>query len=219
MVKVGKARSWIYGVLALLMICLLAGSVSAAWFRSSKRQQKKPAAPTFVVGSVVVFPFDQVGLSKVPETLGADMASALRTTLGGHAKCFLYLYSSKLAPVTRAKSDQELKTNEDVAPFTEDKTKALKLARLLGADYYLAGSIDDYMMDTAAKAAQMTVSVDLVNAKTGKLVKTVLVTGRTPDSSTRSEEDEARALAAGEVVAKLKVQLTEAAPVAEQPAK
>jgi hypothetical protein len=69
--------------------------------------------------------------------------------------------------------------------------------------------VEDYRIDNMRKSAQITVSVNVVSTKTGKVIKTMLVTGHTPDGATVSEEDEARALAAGDAVAKLKAQLFE----------
>jgi hypothetical protein len=79
----------------------------------------------------------------------------------------------------------------------------------------LSGSVEDYQIDSANKVAQITVSVNLINVKTGKVAKTLLVTGRTPDGATASEEDDVRALAAGDAVAKLKAQLLEEAAPAD----
>lgn len=206
MAKMGKIRVWLSLGVVGIVACSVVGPAGAGLFGRSKGKQKE-AAP--VVQSLIVFPFDQGEVSSVPETTGEDIASALRSSIGGSDRYMAFLYRDRLAPIKRAREDNTLKLKEDMAPFAQDKEKALKLARLLAADYYLVGSIEDYNIDASKKIAQMTVSVDLMEAKTGKLLRTMLVTGRTPDSAMSTEEDEARALAAGDVIAKLSSQLAE----------
>ncbi len=57
--------------------------------------------------------------------------------------------------------------------------------------------------------AEVTLSAELVETKTGKLIKTLMVTGTPPQSSKPVDMDDARALAAGDAVTKLKNQLLE----------
>lgn len=208
MIKMSKYYNWL-SIALVLVFCLAAvGSADAGLFGLFK--SKKKALRETNVQSLVIFPFDSsVDTAKVPEGFGDDMASALRSLLVDNDQYWVYYYSDRLAPVKRAKDENELKPHELTAPFADNNEKCLKLAKLLAADYVLSGSVEDYRIDSAHKSAQVTVSVNIINAKTGKVVKTMLVTGRTPEGTSASEEDDARALAAGDAVAKLKAQLFE----------
>ena len=191
----------------LLIGCLAAGSADASLFglfkgRSSRASASKPS-------SLIVFPFDQPQSIQAPEGMGGELASALRTMLNGNKRFSPILYKEKLSPIKRAREDSTLKPNEDVAPFTEDQSKPLKLARLLAADYFIVGAIEDVKVDAAKKTAQMTLSLDLVDANSGKLVKTMLINGSTPQDANSASQEDAVALAAGDAITKLKVQLLE----------
>ncbi|MEN6358373.1 MAG: hypothetical protein ABFD83_14970 [Armatimonadota bacterium] len=208
MIKLDKYCGWLIIGLILILGVAAVGSADAGLFGLFK--SKKKASKDIVVQSLVIFPFDNnVGVDKLPVSFGDDMASALRSILAENEQYWVYYYTDRLAPVRRAKDDNELKPTETTPPFTDNSEKCLKLARLLAADYLLAGSVEDYRIDSTRKSAQVTVSVNIMNTKTGKVIKTLLVTGHTPEGTSPSEEDDARALAAGDVIAKLKTQLFE----------
>ncbi|MHB9035316.1 MAG: hypothetical protein ACYC64_01525 [Armatimonadota bacterium] len=210
MIKVDRNRLWLSIGLILVFSVVALGAANAALFGLIK--SKKKGAAAVISESLVIFPFDTGSASgKLPATFGEDVASALRSTLVGNDQYWVYFYTDRLAPVKR----ENLKPKDSGPPFAEDTEKCINLARLLAADYLIAGSVEDYQVDSATKVAQITVSVNLVNAKTGKVVRTLLVTGRTPDGTSSREEDDARALAAGDAVAKLKTQLLEEATPVE----
>ncbi|MGC8861719.1 MAG: hypothetical protein ACP5R5_02975, partial [Armatimonadota bacterium] len=149
---------------------------------------------------------------------GEYVAADLRTMLSGSEAYAAFLYRERLAPIERAKLDNVLKTPDYTPPFAADKAKALKLAQILAAEYYLVGEIDDLQVDRANHVAEITLKADLYDAKTGKLVKTFLVTGKTPDSTTTSEEDELRDLAKGSAVTKLAAEVAAVSPEESKPA-
>ncbi|MCE5323440.1 hypothetical protein LLG46_09035 [bacterium] len=211
MIKIDRYFSCLIVGLVLILGIAAVGSADAGLFGLFK--SKKKASKEIVVRSLVIFPFDNsVGVGKIPENFGDDMASALRTILSENDQYWVYYYTDRLAPIKRAKDEGEIKDDDDATgPFTVDTNKCLMLAKLLAADYLLVGSVEDYRIDGAHKSAQLTVSVNIMSTKTGKVVKTLLVTGRTPEGSSPSEEEDARALAAGDVIAKLKAQLFEEA--------
>jgi hypothetical protein len=207
MIKVDRCRLLVSLVLVLLIGSVAVGSADAGLFGLFK-SRKKGSTPV-VTQSLVIFPFDNAVGVKLPETFGEDVASALHSMMFSNDHYWVYFYTDRLAPIQRAKDDGGIKPQETTPPFSEDREKSVKLARLLAADYLLVGSVEDYKMDIANKSAQVTLSVNLVSTKTGKVVKTLLVTGRTPEGSSNGEEEDVRALAAGDAVAKLKVQLLE----------
>ncbi|MCE5199674.1 MAG: hypothetical protein ABFD54_11875 [Armatimonadota bacterium] len=201
----GRTRLWLSLSLIAIISAMAVGSADAALFGLLK--SKKKSATVTSSSSLVVFPFDKSASVNIPNTFGEDIASALRSMLSGNNKYWVYMFYDRLAPIKRAKEDASLKTQDVSAPFSEDRSKCLKLAQLLSADFYMSGSIEDYRFDSAKKTAQMTVAVELVNVRSGKPVKTLLVTGSTPQSAVSAEEEDMRALAAGDAVAKLKTQI------------
>lgn len=205
--KLGRMRIWTGIGVVLLIGCLAAGSADASLFGLFKGRSSRTSAPK--PSSLIVFPFDQPQGMQAPVGMGGELASALRTMLNGNKRFSPILYKEKLSPIKRAREDSTLKPNEDVAPFTEDRSKPLKLARLLAADYFVVGAIEDVKIDAAKKTAQMTLSMDLVDANSGKLVKTMLINGSTPEDANSTSQEDAIALAAGDAITKLKVQLLE----------
>lgn len=202
-----KTRVWVALGLVAVVGCLAANSSEAALFGLFKGKSK--SADPVQVSNLVVFPFDQAQGVQLPAAMGESFASALRSILVGSKQYSPLLYRDRLAPIKRARDDSSLKPREDVGPFAEDRTKPLKLARLLAADYFVAGAIEEVRMDSTKKAAELTVSMELVDVKSGRLVKTLLVTGRTPDNAIGANQEDAVALAAGDAVAKLHAQLLE----------
>lgn len=203
--KMGTSRLWTCIILILVGSALVASSANAGLFGLFR--SKKKSAPV-VRQSLVVFPFDHGSITNLPESFGEYVASDVRSMLASNPRYAVFLYRDKLAPIQRAKVDNTLKAPDCTGPFAEDKAKTLRLAQLLAAELYLVGTIDEYRVDPAAKVAEITLSADLYDAKTGKLLKTLLVKASTPESTNTSHEDELRDLAKGAAVTKLVAELT-----------
>lgn len=202
--KTGKARLIIGLILAAAFCFAVLVPANAGifdWFKGKKKAA--PEAKEFLV----VFPFDIGQSAKLPIEFGEDVASALRSMLTGNSQYVVFLYSDKLPPIKRAKDDNTLKTQDIDPPYSEDRTKAIKLGGILAGDFIMVGSIEDVNVDVASQTAQVTIAAELVNGKTGKLLKSFLITGRSPEFAKSSEEDELRALAAGDAVTKLKAEM------------
>lgn len=187
--------------LIFAMVVIAAGAADAGLFGLLK--SKKHAAPTAQT-SVVVFPFDTATSTTVPEGFGENVASYLRGMLAESNQYMAFLFRDRLAPIQRAKDDTTLKTQDLTAPFAEDKEKALKLAQILACDVYLVGAIEDYQFDPAKKAATLTLSAEMYDGKSGRLLGQYLVTGSADESSKAGTEDEYMAVAAGKAVDALK---------------
>jgi len=216
--NVRKSRFVVCAALSLILI-ITAGTAEAGLFGLFGR--KKKPAPKEPPRTLVVFPFDQAAESKSPDGFGSDVAAGLRAMLGQAEDYTVFLYTERLAPIRRAREDSSLKAKDEWTPpfadaSAEGRTKTLKLAQILGTDLFLVGSVEDYTVDMRTKTAQMTISAELFNGRTGKLVKTYLITGRSPETAKAGEEEELRALAAGDAVAKLKSELT--SPTTDTPA-
>lgn len=204
MLKVRKGHLLTCLILSMVISALVISSANAGLFDMFKGKKKGSAQQ---VQSLLVFPFDQDASVKLPTAYGEDVATSLRDVLIGNRAYTVFVYRDKLSPVKRAKDDNVIKDKDAMSPFAEDASKSLKLAQLLATDFYLVGSVDDCQVNTVTKIAQMTLRADLYDGKTGKLVKTFLITGRTPETAKAVNEDDLRALAAGDAVAKLKLEL------------
>jgi len=210
----GRSRLWTCLALCVIIGLAAAGLADAGLFGRGKKPATGKTGPG-VSKSLVIFPFDQADVSRVPEAFGEYVASDLRTMLGSGSDYAVYLYRDRLSPIVRAwKNDNTLKTTDVAPPFAEDREKALKLAKILASDYFLIGTIDDCSVDSKSKTAVLTLSAELVDAKTGRLIKTLLVTGRSPESAKTSFEDELRDIAKGDAVTKLMAEIV-AQPKAE----
>lgn len=215
MVYSAKSRILACIGLSLIITCAGLASAHAGLFDIFRGHRGRQA--TVPKHSLLVFPFDQTGLVTVPENYGSEVAAYLRTMLAGNPKYSVFLFSDKLSPIRRGKEDTSLKTPDYTTPFSEDKSKALKLAQLCAANFYLVGSIDAFEYNPSTKVAQLTLSGELVDAKTGKSLGTYVVTGKADESSKASSEDEYRAVAAGKAVEALKDQILPTAnPKAEE---
>ncbi|MGQ9580458.1 MAG: hypothetical protein ACUVT8_05875 [Armatimonadota bacterium] len=198
-----------YLLLSLLFGAILTNS-SDAWLFGLWKPRKPTIKPPRY--TLVVFPFDQGNAAGLPEGFGEVVASDIRTMLAHSAYYSPFLYTSRLAPVQRAKEDNVLKSTDIEPPFAEDRAKALKLAQLLATDYYLVGEIDSYQFDRTNRIVEITLKADLFDGKTGKLLKTLLITGRTPESVSGGDEDELRDIAKGVAVTKLIAELSSTPP-------
>ena len=213
--KMGSSRLWTCVALALVT-AFAAGSADAGVF-DFFRSKKKRTVPV-VRRSLVVFPFDHGSMTNAPGNFGELMASDIRSMLADNPIYAVFLFRGRLAPIERAVSeaDSTIKRPDTEGPFSDDKAKALRLARALASDLYMVGVVDDYAVDVAKKVAQMTVRADLYDTKTGKLVKTLLVSARSPETSKPVDDQELRDLAKGAAITRLVAELT-APEQAEEP--
>ncbi len=201
MMEVGRFRLRMCFVLSLIMCVGAISSVNAAFLGLFGSGKKGSVARQ----SVVVFPFDQSPSAKMPDGFGVQLAAALRDQLSDSAYFAAYVFSDRMAPIQRGLVDSTLKPQTIGPPYSEDKSKSLKLAQLLGSEVFVVGAVEDFTDDTNAKTAQMTVSAELFSVKTGKLLKTFLVTGH----AASADADDRMALAAGDAVVKLKSEFTD----------
>lgn len=224
--------------LGLVVGTALITPADAALFGLWKRSKARSAEAARKL-SVVIFPFDQTEVTRVPTAFGEYIAADLRNMVSESNRYSVILFRDKLAPIARARAENSLRPEDVVAPFGEDKSKAVKLTQMLAADLLIIGTVDDYQLDRAAKTAVITLSAQLIDAKSGKVLKVLTVTGRTPESAQNGEEEELRDLAKGDAVNKLGAEIvgakkpaepekepggsgeapkTEAAPAGEKPA-
>lgn len=204
--NIGKGRFLMCLSLILIFGAVTVNPADAAFFGLFKSKKKADVA---VKKSLVIFPFDQNSNAKV-DGFGEELAAALRSSLAVKSPYSTYLYTIRLSPIKRATDDNTIKAKEDIEPpFSEDPAKAMALAKILASDYFLVGSVEHYQSDAAKSTAQITVRADLYlsDSKSEKPAKTLVVTGVTPAMTKATEDDELRAIAAGDAIAKLQIEL------------
>ncbi|MCC6444049.1 MAG: hypothetical protein IT210_11420 [Armatimonadetes bacterium] len=147
--------------------------------------------------SVVAFPFENT-TGKGTDQLGSSLSAAIRATLS--QQYAVYGFNPKSPSVERAVSENRL-TRQDIAP-PFDTDKAVKIGKEMGADLVMVGSIDEITYDPNAKTSSLTVTVQLVDVKTGTPAKTTAVTGRSKEGAQSADEGALMAQALDDVIAK-----------------
>ncbi|GBC95709.1 hypothetical protein HRbin16_01502 [bacterium HR16] len=175
-------------VLAMLLPILFSPAVAAA-------AQGKPLPPT-----VLVLPFapsQQIGAA-VPATLGASLTRAVSSSLRGTGKFDVVQFSAANPSIARSVEEGRLRVPDITPPF-EDTELAVRVAREIGTEYAIAGVIEDYSYDSGAHKASLTVSVQWVEVKSGRALKTVAISVEAAGTAT-STQDEVNAKAVTEAV-------------------
>ncbi len=157
--------------------------------------QDKPLPPT-----VIVLPFaPSMEMSgTVPATLGASLTRAVTSSLRGTGKFDVVQFSAANPSIARAVEEGRLRTAQVTPPF-EDPEVAVQVAREIGTQYAIAGVIEDYSYDAGAHKASLTVSVQWLDAKSGRALKTVAISAEAAGTAT-STQDEVNAKAVSEAV-------------------
>ncbi len=99
--------------------------------------------------------------------------------------------------ITRLHNDQQLTDADLQEPFSEDNRKPVKIAKLIGYDVALVGSLDDYQFTD--NQVTVTVSGRLIEVETGRVIKTVVKNGASAKGGTAKEDE--KALEAGRAAA------------------
>ncbi len=212
--KLCRGRSWMCAALGVILSVAVIAPADAALFGLWKRSKARNAEVARKL-SVVIFPFDQTEVTRVPTAFGEYIATDLRNMVSESNRYIVVLYREKLAPIARARAENVLRPEDVAPPFGEDKSKAVKLTQILAGDMLIIGTVDDYQVDRAAKSAMVTLSAQLVDAKSGKVIKVLTVTGRTPESLRSDEEEELRDFAKGDAVNKLAAEIVGVKKAAE----
>ena len=135
--------------------------------------------------TAVLFPLDNV-VEDQENALKAgkaaeELSEFLRQGLTSYPKYLVMVYSEHLPSVQRLVAVQPDKKDEASGPFSGDPSaigKAASIARSMSADLAISGSLDFYKFDTEKAEAEITATVQIVDAKTAKIVGTVTAAGR-----------------------------------------
>lgn len=175
-------------VCAMLSPILFSPAVAAA-------AQGQPLPPT-----VLVLPFapSQQIDAVVPATLGASLTRAVTSSLRGTGKFDVVQFSAANPSIARAVEEGRLRAAQITPPF-EDPEEAVEVAREIGTQYAMVGVIEDYSYDAGAHKASLTVSVQWLDVKSGRSLKTVAISVDATGTAT-STQDEVNAKVVSEAV-------------------
>ncbi len=175
-------------VSAMLMPILFSPAVAAA-------AQAKPVPP-----AVLVLPFapSQQVETAVPTALGASLTRAMTSSLRNTGKFDVVRFTETNPSIQRAVEEGRLRQPDIIPPF-EDTELAVRVGREIGAAYAIAGVIEDYNYDSAARKTSLSVSVQWIDVKTGRAVKTVAISAEGTGTAT-STQDEVDARAVSDAV-------------------
>jgi hypothetical protein len=130
MFNLGKSRAWICLGLIIVMGCMVAGSASAGLFgwklgKSKAKTKAVSRAPKHIVQkSLVIFPLDSGG-ADVSKALCVEVSSAIRSSLSGERQYMPLLYSDRLAPIQRARTESDSgmysSTQDTTTKFSENR--------------------------------------------------------------------------------------------------
>lgn len=157
--------------------------------------QGKPLPPT-----VLVLPFapSQQIEAAVPAGVGTGLTRAVTASLRGTGRFDVVQFSANSAPIQRAVEEGRLRVPDITPPF-EDVDLSVRVAREIGTQYALAGVIEDYSYDAGAHKASLSVSVQWIDVKSGRALRTVAISGEATGTAT-STQDEVNAKAVSDVV-------------------
>ncbi len=173
-----SVRAWTArATLVLWLLPILSSPIAAA--------QGKPLPPT-----VLVLPFAPAQQTEitVPATLGTSLTRSMSAMLRGTGKFDAIPFDKRSPAVVRALEERRVREAEVTPPFEEVQV-IVRLARDLGADYALAGVIEDYSYDPEARKASLSVSVQWVESKSGRLGKSVAVSVEASGTATSTQEE------------------------------
>jgi len=185
-----SVRMWTARAVALAMlppVLVSPGGAVAA--------QGRPLPPTVMVLTFAPSPESEAA---VPAALGASLTRAMTSSLRGTGKFEVVQFSTSSPSIVRAVEEGRLRVADITPPF-DDPEVAVRLGREVGTDYVLAGLIEDYRYDGVAYRASMSVSVQWIEVKSGRTLKTVAISAEATGTAT-STQDELNAKAVSEAV-------------------
>lgn len=129
--------------------------------------------------AVVLFPLAMSG-SGSWSGVATDLTAFVSKGLASSRQYVVIEYNDRLPAVQRLIQMQPEKKSATVGPFSDDPSsieKAAMLANAMSADLFIVGTVE-YSFSEKDSVAQVVASLQVVDAKTGKIVDTVGVTGR-----------------------------------------
>ena len=188
------ARALAVGLVFTLYLAPGLGGVAA--FAAKEEPKAQP------VLTLAVLPFDKTGQGGT-DTLGTDLAAAVKTSLEATGKFYVIGFSERLPSIQRAMTEGAVSKKDAEGPFSGDKALIARVGKAMGADAALAGSIQQVNIDAANGVAEISASIQLVDAKSGEVLNTIVIQGKNPTKPEGAGEAELVSLAAGDVAGKI----------------
>ena len=182
----------------VLVMYVLPGAGGAAALAAAKPLPSPQ--PTL---TLTVLPFDKVA-QEGSSSLGADLATAVKSALEPSGKFYAVGFSERLPSVQRAISEASLTKRDTEGPFSTDKALAVKVARAVGADVVVVGSVDQIKIDAANGVAEVAVSAQIIGVESQEVLDTLALTGKnTAKPKEGTGEADLVSLAAGDAAVKI----------------
>ena len=140
------ARLLALGLVFTLYVAPGIGSAAALAAAAKGREETQPKV------ILAVLPFDKA-VEGGDETLGADMAVAVKSSLEATGKFYVVGFSERLPSIQRAISELTISKKDLEGEFSTDKALAARVGRAMGADAALVGSISQIKTDAASGIA------------------------------------------------------------------
>ncbi|MEI6914982.1 MAG: hypothetical protein WCL39_07615 [Armatimonadota bacterium] len=135
---------------------------------------------------MLIFPFNAADVEKESNVLGLLVATTVKD---GLLRSTLYegiAFSDRHPAIKRAKYvDTSLKDNELKGPFgiePEEVQKCVKIANVMETPKLLVGTVQDLQIDREKHQASVTITAEIVDTISGRIDKTLVATGRSPDT-------------------------------------
>ncbi|HUV03556.1 MAG TPA: hypothetical protein VMX94_00445 [Armatimonadota bacterium] len=159
----------------LAVTCLLVFQCAQALNADDVLQKESLALFPFAIGS-------DVGASKqeLIQQCAGDLLLLVNEGLAGTRRYSVVLFDPRAASVDRAVREKQITEKEIAQPIdtgVQGVAKARKLATLMGANLAMIGSIDRYDFNERKAEAELTVTLQLIDARSGSF-STITATGR-----------------------------------------
>jgi hypothetical protein len=142
--------------------------------------------------TILLFPFDSANLAAANKSdvinMIQDVAASRLTASGQYS---VTRFSKNNPSIARLRDDQLITDADASEPYAEDNRKSIKISKQTGHEFVLIGSVDDYKYDAARKSASLTLSGRLLETETGKIVKSVTLSGNSTSGGNADEDDRA----------------------------
>ena len=147
--------------------------------------------------TVVVFPFaisNSIPASKTEliKQYADDLLTLLNEGLRETRQFSVLVFDPRVASIRRAITEQKLTEKEVSQPIdttAEGAARAQKIAKLIGADVAMIGSVEEYSFNESSGEVTLTVSTQIIQVQEGD-IEPIVVTGRSKKTQDRPDQSE-----------------------------
>jgi hypothetical protein len=136
-------------------------------------------AEEYMPKTVLFFPLDNNGAKSVPQVV-AELSNAVRNGMNSDPRYRVVTYSERLPAIQRiVKLQPDVKAVLE-GPYSADSTaisRAAAVGKLMAIDMVAVGSVDKYQVGQDGQV-NITASIMMIDAATGKNLRTIAVSGK-----------------------------------------